>query len=178
MDWNHFLTNSFDVKFALSALYLWLLFGYLSSMVSCDLQRWMMTSGIFRHFVGIISFLLLFTVLDTTNSIPVHMLLLKTFVVYIVFVMMTKSKWYFALPVLILIVVDQLVKVQVTYLTKKNDKDNKKSIDRMNFARQVLSILIGIFVISGFIAYIYRQQAEFGDNFSYKTLIMSSKCNL
>lgn len=31
----------FDSKKALAALYLWLLFGFLSTMVSCDLQKWM-----------------------------------------------------------------------------------------------------------------------------------------
>lgn len=30
-----------DSKVALMYIYLWLLFGYLSSMMSCNLQKWM-----------------------------------------------------------------------------------------------------------------------------------------
>ena len=52
----------FDGKKSLSALYLWLLFGFLSTMVSCDLQKWMVDNTFFRHVIGIIAFFFLFTV--------------------------------------------------------------------------------------------------------------------
>jgi hypothetical protein len=51
----------FDYRDAIAGFLLWLLFGFLSSMVSCDLQRFMQSHLLFRHFVGLVSFFFLFT---------------------------------------------------------------------------------------------------------------------
>ena len=77
--------DTFDTKVALSGFYLWLLFGFLNHSVSCDLQRLMQRNLIFRHVVSIVSFFLLFTVIDTSNKAPVYLLLLKTLFIYFLF---------------------------------------------------------------------------------------------
>jgi len=165
--------KNFDMKYALSALYLWLLFGYLSSMTGCDLQRWMMNNQFFRHLVGIIAFFLLFTVLDTENHINIGSIVLKTFVVYFVFILMTKSKWYFSIPTLLLLVVDQGLKYQATYLEK--EKKSHKNIDRI---RNYIDKLFIVLVVVGFIFYGIRQYETYGNNFSFTQLLFSNKCRL
>ena len=87
------LSKTFDTKFVLTAIYLWLLFGFLSTMVSCDLQRWMRHSSLFRHFVGIISIFLLFTYSDFNNTTHIALLWAKTLFIYVMFLLMMKSKW-------------------------------------------------------------------------------------
>lgn len=170
-----FLDKSFDVKFALSALYLWLLFGYLSSMVNCDLQRLIQENWIFRHIIGLVSFLLLFTIIDLTSTdISIPIILVKTVVVYTIFLLLIKSKWYFSLPVLSLLVIDQLIKSHITYITNKNNKDER--ITYYNNVRKVLGIVIYILIFIGFIAYLIRQKMEFGDDFKITTFLFSSKC--
>jgi len=168
--------SSFDIKFALSALYLWLLFGFLSSMVNCDLQRLIQTNWLFRHVIGIVSFILLFTIIDSSNQIPIQYLLLKTFLVYSVFILMIKSKWYFSLPVLSLLVIDQIIKAQIDYLTKADAKSNTNTIDILSRVRFALTILIILLIIIGFVMYAIRQKMEFGDEFNFATLLFSSKC--
>lgn len=177
MDFSEFINKSFDIKFALSALYLWLLFGYLSTMVACDLQKWMANSMLFRHFIGLSSFLLLFTVFDSTNQVPIQVLITKSIIVYIAFIFMIKSKWYFALPVLVILIIDQLIKAQVIYLNK-DEKNNQNTINRLNKIRYILGAILGILIITGFILYVIRQKIEFGDKFNVSTLLFSSKCNL
>lgn len=60
---------------------------------------------------------MLFTIVDEkAEKVPVQFLLLKTVIVYIAFVMMTKSKWYFSLPVLMALVLDQMLKYYSDYL--------------------------------------------------------------
>ena len=169
-----FSSNTFDTKTALSGLYLWLLFGYLSTMVSCDLQRWMKDSLLFRHFVGIIAFFFLFTVLDTSNKATIGSLWIKTFFVYVIFLMMVKSKWYFAIPVILLLVGDQSLKVHSDYLEKEG-KD-KKEIEQIDSYRQMINKLIIALIIGGFFHYMFRQWNEFGDKFSFSTFLFSYGC--
>lgn len=171
------LNKTFDVKFALSALYLWLLFGFLSSMVSCDLQRWMMSNWLFRHVIGIISFLLLFTIIDTSNQVSINILIAKTLIVYFIFILMTKSKWYYALPVLILLTIDQLCKAQVDYYNKDKEK-YKNKIENFIKIREILSVLIVLFIIIGFVSYTIRQKNEYKEKFSINRLLFSHECKI
>ena len=169
------MKGSFDVRFAISALYLWLLFGFLSSMISCDLQRLMNDNILFRHFIGIVAFFLLFTFSDSENINSVYTTWSKTIIVYLIFLLLTKSKWYFAIPVLCLLVFDQSIAMQIKYL--KNKKDTKKIIKYELFRKHLYKGLI-ILILAGFIHYTIRQYNEFGKDFSFMTLLFSSKCNL
>jgi len=174
-DTSLFSANTFDTKTALSGLYLWLLFGYLSTMVSCDLQRWMKDSLLFRHFVGIIAFFFLFTLTDTSNKVPIGALWLKTFFIYGIFLMMVKSKWYFSVPVIGILVLDQSLKAQSDFLDKT--KGSKQTIEQINNLRQTLNSVIIAMVVCGFFHYMFRQWNEFGDQFSFSTFLFSYGCS-
>jgi len=168
------IVESFDTKTALTGLYLWLLFGFLSSMVGCDFQKWMVSSNIFRHFIGIISFFFLFTIFSTTGNVKGSMDIWKqTIFVYILFLFMVKNKWYYLLPVLILLVIDQSIKVQLTYETQNSNETNVK---KYNEIRNNISTLIIVIVIVGFVDYTLRQKKEFGDKFSFTKLLFTSTC--
>jgi len=173
-----FSQGTFDTKTALSGLYLWLLFGFLSTMVSCDLQRWMRDSLPFRHLVGIIAFFFLFTILDSGNKAPVIALWVKTLFIYGMFLMMVKSKWYFSIPVLITLVIDQSVKTHTEYLNKHSDKHPgaEEEIKNLDYARKILNYVIIALVIVGFGHYMLRQMAEFGDDFNMVTFLFSYGC--
>ena len=166
--------DTFDARSSLTGLYLWLLFGYLSSMVGCDLQKLMTENILFRHLVGIIAFFFLFTVIDKNNKLHITVVWKKTFIIYIIFLLMIKSKWYFSLPVLFILVADQTIKSHIDYLTQLNSKDN--DINKFEKIRNVLyKILIGL-IITGFAHYSWRQYNEFGNDFSFEKLLFSSRC--
>lgn len=168
------LTDTFDTKTALVGLYLWLLFGFLSSMIGCDFQKWMVNSNIFRHFVGIISFFFLFTIFTTNDNVKCTKDIWKqTIFVYILFLFMIKNKWYYSLPVLILLVVDQSIKIQLNFEIKNLNESNVKKYNSM---RKDISALIVIIVVVGFIHYTIRQKKEFGDDFSFTKLLFTSSC--
>jgi len=167
------LNSTFDTKTAITALYLWLLFGFLSQMISCDFFEW--SNNIwFRHFIGIISFFFLFTVIDTSNKTSIGIIWLKTLIVYGVFLLMVKSKWYFSLPVLFLLMLDQTLRSHYRFLQANNPKD--ASLESINTSRTYLSILIYSLIIIGFIAYGIRQYREFGTNFSWIKLLFHYGC--
>ena len=172
--------DTFDTKMALSALYLWLLFGFLSTMVSCDLQRWMNQSPFFRHFIGLVAFFFLFTVLDQNNSKPIEYIWAKTVIVYGIFILMTKSKWQYSLPVLLLLVIDQTIRVHTEYLGKMkvNVEENKMSIKVWEDVRYYINILIGGAILFGVVHYYIRQKREFGNAFSLGSFFFTSKCKI
>ena len=168
------LDGDFDARNALSGFYLWLLFGYLSSMVSCDMQRWMQENLMFRHFVGIVSFFFLFTVLDSSNKSPVYFIWLKTIAIYFLFLLMCKSKWYFSLPVFLILIIDQSLQSQINYLKRNNEKDPQIKV--LDQAREGLYIGLISLIVIGFLHYFVTRVSEYGKDFSPVTLIFAYNC--
>jgi hypothetical protein len=171
----------FDARTAIAGLYLWLLFGFLSNMVSCDMKKFIKENVYFRHFIGLISFFLLFTVTDenNVNDINITSIWISTFFVYFAFLMMTKSKWYFSIPVLLLIVIDQSYKFQIEFI-QKDKKQSSEQTDRVNAYEKIRGYIYPVIIaliIAGFIHYAVRQYNYFGRKFSIAKLILYNTCN-
>ena len=166
-----------DIRTAIAGLYLWLLFGFLSSIVSCDVKR-LMTNNVFvRHIVGIISFFLLFTVIESDNQLDVFSIWTKTVYIYFIFLLMTKSKWYFSIPVLLLLVVDQSLKFQIKFEeSRKENKENDPTILRYENIRNNLYVCIIALIVAGFVHYAFRQYNEYGSKFSLVKLLLYHSC--
>ena len=172
-----------DIRTAIAGLYLWLLFGFLSSIVSCDVKR-LMTNNVFvRHIVGIISFFLLFTVIESDNQLDVFSIWTKTVYIYFIFLLMTKSKWYFSIPVLLLLVVDQSLKFQIKFEESrkenketKENKENDPTILRYENIRNNLYVCIIALIVAGFVHYAFRQYNEYGSKFSLVKLLLYHSC--
>jgi len=163
-----------DVRASIAALYLWLLFGFLSSIVSCDIKHLMTHNLFFRHIVGMIAFFLLFTVIDPDNDSDIFNIWIKTIYIYFIFLLMTKSKWYFSIPVLLLLVVDQSFKFQIKFEEKR--KKNGSTMMLYENIRDKLNICIIAIIIIGFIHYAIRQYNEYGSKFSLVKLILHHTC--
>ena len=183
-----------DIRTAIAGLYLWLLFGFLSSIVSCDIKRLMTHNVFFRHAVGIISFFLLFTVLESDNEMDIFSIWIKTIYIYFIFLLMTKSKWYFSIPVLLLLLVDQSLKFQINFEKQKEVKEkgetgetgetgekvengeNGSTIVRYENIRNKLNVSIIALIVVGFLHYTFRQYNEFGPKFSLVKLVLYHSC--
>lgn len=169
-----------NIIFALAAFYLWLLFGFLSDSVSCDMKKLLTKNILARNIIAIISFFLLFAVVDTNNKNNVVELWKKTFVVYILFLLLSKNKWYFSLPILGLIILEQSIAVYVRNKTNINneklDGETKIIIKHDEFYkfikfREILQYGIVTLIFGGFLSYFMRQRKSFGKSFSlYKFL--------
>ena len=183
-----------EIRTAVAGLYLWLLFGFLSSIVSCDINRLMTHNVFFRHVVGIISFFLLFTVLEPDNEMDIFSIWTKTIYIYFIFLLMTKSKWYFSIPVLLLLLVDQSLKFQINFEKQKEVKEmgetgetgetgekvengeNGSTIVRYENIRNKLNVSIIALIVVGFLHYTFRQYNEFGPKFSLVKLVFYHSC--
>ena len=154
--------TTFPVTTALSGLFLWIIFGHLSVLLNCDLQRVLAQSPVAIHVSGIVAFYFLFTVLDT-NVAPIYIIWLKTLFVYVLFVLMTKSKWYFVLPVMILILVDQCMRQQVAYEIDEGRPVNQELYSNISY---YILVAIVVVIIVGSVHYMSLQAIEYGPEFS------------
>ena len=169
-------TDSFDSSAALAALVLWLVFNYLAMMLNCDLQRIILTNDVIRHVLGYIAFYFLFTALDSkSSSVPVYAVLLKTFLIYLLFILATKSKWPFAVVILGLLFADQVVKNHIAYL----EAHEKEVPEGYRISRQSLFWSMVLVIFLGFLHYTWKQQQDHGADFSwYKLLLTHGNCKL
>lgn len=163
---------AFDTTFALSSMYLWLMFGFLTSMVNCDLQRFLMQNALVRHAVALVAFFFLFTLLDADASkTGLVQVWFQTVFVYTVFVAATKSKWYFALGVLVLLLVDQSYKKHVRALEGGPTAEQQGRQARVSRA---LNVGVIVLAVVGAAHYAYLQRLEYGNRFSWAKFLLGS----
>ena len=174
------LSGTFDSTNALSGMFLWVIFGFLVTIVNCDLQRFIKQNPAFFHIVGLTAFLFLFTLLDTKNNSSIQVILIKTIFVYFIFVLMTKSKWYFVIPVLILLLTDQILKKNLAFIEQRAEEPKEK-IEQLHTQQQkitfILNIVIIVLIFVGASHYMILQKIEYKDKFSFwKFLFGVSQC--
>jgi hypothetical protein len=167
---------TFDTSSALAGLYLWLLFGFFTSLLGCDLQRLVSQNMYVKHFLALISFFFLFTLLDPGNRASITQVWTKTVLVYAIFVMSTKSKAWASILVLILLIVDQTIKTQINYLNTQETPDSEQ-ISKLEKWRRLLYAGMIIVVVAGFAHYYIYQKSEYGEEFNFSSFLFGTpKC--
>jgi hypothetical protein len=167
--------TTFDSSTAMSSMYL--IFGFLSTMLNCDIQKAMRTSPAILHCMAILAFFFLFTVLDSANNAPLWKLWVKTLSVYALFVMWIKSKFYFSIIALLILAVDQNIKVQISH--QKDDASEEvflTTTEHLTTARKWLWGSAVAVIVVGFVAYVIRQYLEFRGDFSLLRLVFGIGC--
>lgn len=166
------LSGTFDSTNALSGMFLWLIFGYLTALLNCDLQRWLTKHPYFIHAFAIVAFFFLFTLLDSNNKTKIHIVWFKTVMIYVLFLMMTKSKWYFVIPVLALLLIDQSFKKDLGF-RKASGIDTKQDEIRQKNITKITNSLVIAMTIAGTIHYAYLQKIEYKNKFSWMKFFFS-----
>lgn len=168
-------TDVFDATDALSLIILWIIVGYLTVLLNCDLQRLLMNNPVFLHVMAFVSFLLLMTTTDPKNrSADLRYVVAKTLVVYLVFVMITKSKWYFALPVIVVLIADQALKRSETL----RGIDPSEQMSRRDGYVYATRGLILVLVVVGMLDYARLQRRQYKSGFSWYRFFfgLSNRC--
>ena len=164
--------TNYDSTFILSSAILWIMFGYLGKMMSCDLIK-ALNNPIILHIVGLISFFFLFAVVNNNSGNHIGYIWVKTIISYILFIMLGKTKWYFTIPVIVMLMVDQSLKLQCQYYQDTNDSYDPAGIDG---ARTVISYVIYGLIVTGFITYVIKQWGDHGEGFSWNKMLLSFGC--
>ena len=131
--------------------------------MNCDLQRILRSNPYAIYMFGLIAFFFLFTVLDPNNTASLQVIWLKTLGVYALFVLMTKAKWYFVIPVLVLLLIDQCIKRYHANKASLGEAVDEAANLRTN--NIFLGLVIALIVV-GMFHYMYLQSLEYKDQFS------------
>jgi hypothetical protein len=183
LDWS----RSFDTNTALASMFMWLLFGMLSHLVNCDIQRMIVGKPLVMHLVSLVAFFFLFTMMDPSNKANLFTTWVKTLIVYVLFVSTTKSKACFVLPILALLLVDQSLKKHVEFQGASNDfqQATAKTVEttatataetasNIQTVRRWLLVVIVILVIAGAIDYMRVQRIQHKHRFSWATFVLGT----
>lgn len=163
-----FIDTSYNFTTILAGVLLWIIFSIIGDTISCDIRRIVKNNPYIKHILGIIVYFFLFSVvLNNSNTTHIYYIWIYTIIIYVCILMLSKSQWYTAFPVIILIVIDQSLQLQSQYLNDPTQFGEARSI--------IQYILYGLLVI-GFIIYLVRQKIEFGENFSFKTFMLDTTC--
>ena len=185
-------SNLESIVFLVVTVYIWLVFGFLSDKVSCDMKI-IMNNIYYKQIAAIISIFLLFVVIENDSNKNLFTVLKDTLFIYIIYLLLTKNKWYFIVPIIIIAVIDQMIKVEINYrqnildkLNNKNDNNNdnnKEEIlkhnnfvnDFSNYRNNIQKILLILIIIS-FIHYLIKQKIEFKDKFDLSKFLFTHTC--
>lgn len=129
----------------LGLMYVIIAGSFVDSLLCCDMRRLMLDSIVAKHVVLLLG--AIFWVAESQSDGKFGSLLAEALFVYALFVLSTKSTRWFIMPVLLLTVTDQLLRLYVTV------------------------------ILAGFISYLAKQMAEQGDEFSFGTFLLgTAKC--
>lgn len=175
------LNASFDTATAMFALFLWLVFGFLSPhLINCDVQRFIANNGYARLLTGLAAFFFLFTFIDAGSAeATLATTAVKTLLVYALFIGFTKTKWYFAVPVLALLAASQVVRrVLETRIQRTSAGSPEVTVADLQRTARIVDVSINVVVVAlvvvGMLHYMRLQRIEYGENFSLSKFFLQT----
>jgi len=170
-----------EIKDALLLFYIIMVASFFSPLFSCDLQRLFTESLLAKHILAFISAFFLITLVDNDNDIlSLGEMFRTTATIYALYILSTKAKAYFVLPMLIVLFLDQIAKVQVGILDKREKEKLARDGDIAMRAtlikvRAALTWVIVALIVGGMLHYYIRARLEFGDQFSTVAFFAGTK---
>lgn len=157
----------------LMIMYFSILLGYLASYINCDLQRMMSKNPFAIHLLGFMG--MVFIYITSNSQLSTQEVLIRSLGMYLMFVLTTKSKWYFGLSVLALLLIYGVVR---RHYLRENDEEY---LDQLPVHQErilsLIRLLIGVLMVIGLVHYVVLQSQEYKDKFSWtKFLIGTGSC--
>ena len=137
-----------------------MIFSFVSELNSCDIQRFISQNMYVKHTVAVIGFFFMIVLLD--DSITVLQAWGITLFVYSVYYLSTRSKLFFTITVVLLLVVHE--NLHISYKRSPQEETHKREM--LMYGMNAIKILIGITIILGISHYFIRQKRSFGKDFS------------
>lgn len=161
---------------SLVGVYLWLFFGYLSMYINCDLQRILRDNVYVLHLFGFFTFFFLFTKYHGAADQHPGLLFAQTAVVYVMWVLASKMKWYFIFVVLALLLLHQIVLLFVDHYMAGEERHAEKEELRRGLTTGLYYAIVGTIVL-GVVDYMRLQRIEYRGEFSFwKFFVARGRC--
>lgn len=155
----------------LAILYVVVAGNYVGELFSCDLQRLLTHSVACKHAIvllGALFWVAEVTGTGTKDTPPT--ILLRAVTIYALFVMSTKTSTWALVPVLGLLLVDQIMRI-VEAKSAANDEAGRAGIARVRDAIQRTCIVL---LTLGFLAYAARQMRDHRGEFDVSKFLLGT----
>jgi ABC-type multidrug transport system fused ATPase/permease subunit len=162
---------------AFFALYLIISSNYLGELFSCKFREFLSSNMIIKHLFGFMTFgfLVILTKIGLENDNFLYEGILLTLVLYIWFILSTRTHVYITSIIVLLFFVMYIINYRVEYLKQK-----KKSTEKLEVINKYILIITGVITILGVINYGYLKKRELNqrnETFSlFHFLIGNIKC--
>lgn len=151
--------------------------NFLAQLFPCRIQEMLKTNMYLKHFFGLLT-MMFFAVLAVPDmSANIILMTLKTIILYIWFILITKADVYFFLAIMFCLLIVYLInifktnaKTQLTDVKKDNNNDIEsldKEIKTYDRYENILFIVTIILTVSGMMLYMGEKKEEYGSKFNY-----------
>jgi len=174
-----------DITNSLMVFYIIMTAGFFGNFFSCDLQRLFTNNIMSKHILAFISAFFVITLVDQNKKRSIPEMLKFTMIIYVIYILSTKAKALFVLPMLIILFIDQLIKTQLDILKEQQNSDKKEqfqsdpiwyeNIPFLEEQRTYLSYIIIGLIVLGVTHYYVRARLEFGDEFDHAKFFLGTK---
>jgi hypothetical protein len=140
--------------------------NFIAQTLSCKTQKILTENMIVKHLITI--FILYFAIGFVNSNTSEHPLIIirKTVGIYILFLLFTKMDINFTIIVFILFIISYGLISFIDYYNAQNTPEDSKIAKTLINIQQVLTIIIIIITIIGFIIYFKRKYTEYSNNWS------------
>ena len=169
-----------DDSFPLSTIFVLILIisaGFILQIFPCRLQNALNTNMYLKHLFGF--FTLLFVVVINSSLKNRKYIFLKSLLLYIFFILLTKTDYNFLIVILILLGLTYVIFLEKDRLENEKDKNpNTKTPDedkKISFYTNIINIIyivIILFTIVGVFAYMGEKKLEYKKSFNYITFFI------
>ena len=148
-------------------LYLVISGNFIGNTFSCKLQRLLQNNMIFKHLIG---FMLLFFfnvfIGESRDVSPINQLL-YTLVVYIIFIITTKTNIYFLLLIIFIMFINYILNETIYFYKNKNDEkeDNLSTINIIKKTQFIICLIMITLILIGFVVYFIQKYKEYNKEF-------------
>ena len=171
------ISKNFDLKY-LFIIYLALIGPYFEKTTGCRLREFLDSSMIYSHLIGY--FTVLFFVVLTTNDPSADKYaffkkIIATALVYIVFIISSKSDYKFFIGFFVLIAISFIIQSYAESLDPELYKDD---IELYNNISKYLKYLAIVILVLGFLLYLGEKKLEYAGKEwnTYKFIIGANEC--
>jgi hypothetical protein len=162
---------------SLFAFYMLIACNFLPEIFGCKLQTLLKTSMLAKHVTGFILlfFLVIYVKPDNVDNQILYNIGLSA-IIYIWFFMTTRCPFPLLILNIVLLIIIYIIDIRKTRLTDDKDK-NKKELNDLENYQKIITVIIILFTIIGFVYYFGQKKLEYRDQFSiYKFLVGTRTC--
>ena len=185
-DKNQSIHQSINDQFPVYSIFIFILIldsgGALANLFPCHSVDLLENNIFLKHFIGFLNMTFFVVLLVPIPNKKLSNILFKSVLMYIVFLLISKTETYFFIPIIVLLGVIYLLilkKVEYQDAIEKSksdviDKSINDKIDTIVVINNSILLVIAILIVIGFSLYLGRKKYEYGKKFNYSTFILSS----